>query len=191
MKRPTPSAIKLRELAALAVFAALMIALKEVLAFLDEHAIPYEYHEHERTASIDACLQMSFITEDVTICRNIFLCNERRTNYFLLLLRPLTPFRTSVVSKLLGSSRLSFGPVETMEEKMHLTSGSVSPLGLLFDREHTIRLAYDEAVCSTPRIAFHPCDNSATVIFEQDIFWQQVIPALEIAPVCIRLSEND
>lgn len=34
MKRPTPSAIKLRELAALAVFAALMIALKEALAFL-------------------------------------------------------------------------------------------------------------------------------------------------------------
>lgn len=164
---------------------------REVLAFLDEHKIPYEYHEHERAASIDDCLRMPFITEDVTICRNIFLCNDRRTNYFLLLLRPRTPFRTSVVSKLLGSSRLSFGPVDVMEEKLHLTSGSVSPLGLLFDREHTIRLACEKAVCRTPRIAFHPCDNGATLIFEQDVFWRQVIPALGTEPVCIQLPEND
>ena len=169
----------------------LLSTRREVLAFLDEQAIPYEYHEHERAASIDECLRMPFITEDVTICRNIFLCNDRKTNYFLLLLRPLTPFRTSVVSKMLGSSRLSFGPAETMEEKMHLTSGSVSPLGLLFDQKHTIRLAYDKAVCSTPRIAFHPCDNSATLIFEQEVFWQKVIPAMGIEPVCIHLSEND
>ena len=111
--------------------------------------------------------------------------------YFLLLLRPLTPFRTSVVSKKLGSSRLSFGPVETMEEKMHLTSGSVSPLGLLFDQEHTIKLAYESAVRRTPRIAFHPCDNAATIIFAQDVFWDQVVPALGIVPSCIDLPENN
>ena len=169
----------------------LLSTRREVLAFLDQHAIPYEYYEHDRAHSIEACLQMPFITEDVTICRNIFLCNDRKTNYFLLLLRPLTPFRTSVVSKKLGSSRLSFGPVETMEEKMHLTSGSVSPLGLLFDQEHTIKLAYESAVRRTPRIAFHPCDNAATIIFAQDVFWDQVVPALGIVPSCIDLLENN
>lgn len=169
----------------------LLSSRRAVLAFLDERGIPYEYHEHEPAHSIDACLKMPFITEDITICRNIFLTNDRRSNYFLLLLKPLTPFRTSVVSKLLGSSRLSFGPLDVMEEKMRLTSGSVSPLGLLFDRKHTIRLAYEKAVCDTPRIAFHPCDNSATIIFEQDVFWRQVVPALEVVPICINLSETD
>ena len=164
---------------------------REVLAFLDEKAIPYEYYEHERTPSIDACLKMLFITEEVTICRNILLCNNRRTLHFLLLLRPLTPFRTSVVSKKLGSSRLSFAPLEMLEEKMHLTSGSVSPLGLLFDKEHQIQLAYEKDVCNTPRIAFHPCDNAATIIFDQDVFWGKVVPALGLTPVCINLSEND
>ena len=98
----------------------LLSSRRAVLAFLDERGIPYEYHEHEPAHSIDACLKMPFITEDITICRNIFLTNDRRSNYFLLLLKPLTPFRTSVVSKLLGSSRLSFGPVEIMEEKMRV-----------------------------------------------------------------------
>ncbi len=163
---------------------------KQVLAFLDEHAIPYEYHEHERAHTIDECLQMPFITPDITICRNILLCNRQQTAHYLLLLRPLTPFRTSVVSKLLGASRLSFAPEATLEEKLHVTSGSVSPLGLMFDSIKQITLCFEAAVRDTPRIAFHPCDNGATVIFDQEVFWNQVIHALKLVPVCINLPET-
>ena len=164
---------------------------EEVLNLLDAHGICYEYHEHDRAHSIDDCLRMPFITEDVTICKNILLCNRQQTDYYLLLLKPLTPFRTSVVSKLLGSSRLSFAPENTLEEMLHLTSGSVSPLGLMFDSEHRVKLCYEKGVTATPRIAFHPCDNHATVIFEQQVFWKQVVPSLEIEPLCIELPEND
>lgn len=168
---------------------------RQVLAWLDERRIPYELYEHERAHTIDDCLRMPFITDDVTICKNIMLCNRQQTRFFLLLLKPLTPFRTSVVSKALGVSRLSFAPAESLEEKLHLTSGSVSPLGLLFDPGHQITLCYEEAVLETARIAFHPCDNAATVIFDQRAFWQQVIPALDLHPVSLALtsvsSEND
>jgi len=164
---------------------------KEVLALLDKHKIPYEIHEHERAHTIDACLKMLFITDEVTICKNILLCNRQQTNYYLLLLKPLTPFRTSVVSKILGSSRLSFAPENALEELLHLTSGSVSPLGLLFDYEKKITLCYEKGVCDTDKIAFHPCDNAATVIFDQKVFWVDVIKALNIEPICITLLEND
>ncbi len=164
---------------------------KEVLNWLDGNRIPYEIHEHERAHSIEVCLQMPFITENVTICKNILLCNRQQTDFYLLLLKPLTPFRTSVVSKLLGSSRLSFAPEGALKELLHLTSGSVSPLGLLFDHDHRITLCYERGVLDTERIAFHPCDNSATVIFDQQVFWEKVITCLQITPVCITLSEND
>jgi len=164
---------------------------KEVLALLDSCEISYEYHEHERAHTIEDCLRMPFITDDVTICKNILLCNRQQTNYYLLLLKPLTPFRTSLVSRLLGSSRLSFAPENALEMLLHLTSGSVSPLGLLFDRTKSIRLCYERGITATPRIAFHPCDNHATLIFDQKVFWKQVIPALGIQPVCVDLPEND
>ena len=164
---------------------------EEVLDLLRQNQIMFEYHEHERAHTIDDCLKMPFITEDVTICKNILLCNRQQTVYYLLLLKPLTPFRTSVVSKLLGSSRLSFAPEDTLEKMLHLTSGSVSPLGLLFDQENRIQLCYEKGITDTERIAFHPCDNHATVIFSQHVFWNQVIPALNIKyPVCIDLSEK-
>ena len=163
---------------------------QEILSFLDGLNIPYEYHQHERAHTIDDCLAMPFIGEDVTICKNIFLCNRQQTAFYLLLLKPLTPFRTSVVSKALGSSRLSFAPESALQKHLHLQSGSVSPLGLHFDTEHIITLAAEQAVLDTPHIAFHPCDNSATVIFTQEVFWQKVLPALGVSPIFIPLGEN-
>lgn len=159
-----------------------------VLDWLAERKIPYEFYQHERAHTIDDCLRMPFISEDVTICKNIVLCNRQMTQFYLLLLKPLTPFRTSVVSKMLGSSRLSFAPETVLMEKLHLTSGSVSPLGLIFDRQNEIPLCYEEDILKTPKIAFHPCDNTSTVIFLQNVFWQQVIPALSHRTIPLNLS---
>ena len=169
----------------------LLRSRRMVLDWLDEKGIPYALYEHDRAPTIDDCLKMPFITKDVTICKNILLCNRQQTVFYLLLLKPLMPFRTAVVSKKLGSSRLSFAPEEALESRLNLTSGSVSPLGLLFDRERGIRLCYEKEVLSTPLIAFHPCDNAATLVFEQSVFWQKVVPAMGISPVCIALDEKD
>jgi len=160
---------------------------QEIVFFLDDLSIPYEYHTHPPAHTIEACLAMPFITDDVTICKNLFLCNRQQTRYYLLLLKPDTVFRTSTVSKALGSSRLGFAPEDSLPRLLHLTSGSVSPFGLLYDHDHQIVLAAENAVKDTPRIAFHPCDNTATIILAQDDFWQRVIPALGIEPELLQL----
>ena len=118
----------------------LLCARREILSLLDDSGIPYEFYEHERAFTIEDCLRMPFIGPDVTMCKNILLCNRQKTQFYLMLLKPLTPFRTAVVSKALGVSRLSFAPEDALEERLHLTSGSVSPLALWFDRAHEIPL---------------------------------------------------
>lgn len=162
---------------------------KQVLAWLSGRGIPFELYEHERARTIDDCLAMPFIGEDVTICKNIMLCSRQKTSFYLLLLRPHTPFRTAVVSKSLGVSRLSFAPLEALEERLHVSSGSVSPLGLVFDTAHEIPLCYEPGICNTPRIAFHPCDNAATLIFTQQAFWQGVVPALGARTIAVRADQ--
>jgi len=156
-----------------------------IIGWLDENQLPYRLYEHEQADTIEDCLRMPFINDQVTICKNVFLCNRQQTAFYLMLLKPQTPFRTAVVSKALGVSRLSFAPQGALVDMLHLTAGSVSPLGLYFDRGHLITLCYEAAVRDTPMIAFHPCDNTATVIFTQDVFWNGVLPALGVTPVAV------
>ena len=44
-----------------------------------------------------------------------------------------------------------------------------------------MRLLFERAIRKPGKIAFHPCDNTATVVFEQEAFWQQVVPTLKHA----------
>ena len=154
-----------------------------VMARLRALGIPHEYFEHEPAQTMADCLALPFAAPDVTFCKNILLCNRQQTAFYLYVTPPDKPFRTADTSKALGSSRLSFAPSECLPEMLGLESGSLSPLGLWFDAEKRIQLVFDRDIRRKGRIAFHPCDNTATIVFDQDIFFNQVAPTLEHPPV--------
>ena len=91
---------------------------------------------------------------------------------------PDKPFRTADVSKKLQTARLSFAPQDILPELLHLESGSLSPFGLWWDTDHHVTLVVDSEIRSSPFLAFHPCDHTATVLLTQDAFFKQVVPAL-------------
>ena len=162
-----------------------MSTKETIMAHLRELGIPHEYYEHAPAHTMADCLALPYAAPDVTFCKNLLLCNTPRTAFYLHVTAPDKPFRTSVVSKRLGSSRLSFAPADCLPAMLHLEPGSLSPLGLWFDPEKKIRLAFDRDVQQEGRIAFHPCDNTATVLFSQQVFWEQVVPALTHEPIFI------
>lgn len=149
-----------------------------IMARVRELGVAYEYYEHAPAHTMEDCLALPYAAADVMFCKNLLLCNTPRTAFFLYVTVPDKPFRTGDVSKRLGASRLSFAPAEDLREMLHLEPGSLSPLGLWFDTEKRIRLAVDRDVRRDGRIAFHPCDNSATVVFAQEDFWGRVVPGL-------------
>lgn len=155
-----------------------MSAKETIMARIRALNIPHEYHEHAPAHTMADCLALPYAAPDVCFCKNLLLCNTPKTAFFLYVTLPDKAFRTGDVSKRLGSSRLSFAPAECLPEMLHLEPGSLSPLGLWFDREQRIRLAFDREVQRAGRIAFHPCDNTATVLFDQRVFWEQVVPEL-------------
>ena len=157
----------------------------EVIAMLGELNIPCAIYEHEAAHTMEDCLALPYATPDVTFCKNILLCNRQLTDFYLLVMPPCKVFRTSEVSKRLGSSRLSFAPAEVMREMLGVESGSLSPMAVWFDRCKQVKLVFDGEVRRAGKIAFHPCDNTATVVFEQEVFWQQVVPALGKEPIWI------
>lgn len=130
---------------------------------LDQLGIPYERLDHTATYTIEACHDIDKRL-GIEICKNLFLCNAQKTNFYLLMMPGRKKFRTAVLSKEIGSARLSFASAEYMERFLDITPGSVSVLGLMNDTERRVRLLIDEDVIRGHEyIGCHPCVNTSSL----------------------------
>lgn len=154
---------------------------ENVLHQLDTLHIPYVCYDHPAAYTMQDCYKLPFVTPELLFCKNLLLCNRQQTSFYLLVISPERTFRTAEVSHELGVSRLSFAPEDALPRLLGLEKGAVSPLGLWFDREKQVKLVLERGLQRPGKIAFHPCDNHATVVFEQEVFWQRVVPGLDHA----------
>lgn len=135
------------------------MAVYDLLEKLD---IPFVRVDHEVTPSIESCHDVDKLL-DIEICKNLFLCNRQKTDFYLLLMPGQKPFKTKELSKQIGSARLSFAGEEYLEEFMDLTPGSVTVLGLKNDKDKRIRLLIDREVAETEYLGCHPCINTSSL----------------------------
>jgi len=163
-----------------------MSAEAEILAFLDGLGIEYDLLRHEAAHTMTECAACEQKLGGL-MPKNLFLTPRRREEYHLLVMRPDAEYQASVVSKQAGTSRLGFGGEQALAELLHTRPGSISPFGLLFDREKKVRLLMDRALRQQERLLFHPCDNRATIALSGADFFEKVLPALGREPVYIDL----
>ena len=83
--------------------------------YLDHLGIPYQRVDHERADNMEACNAIDEVL-GVVICKNLFLCNRQRTNFYLLMMPGDKKFKTKELSQQIGSARLSFAGAEDMLE---------------------------------------------------------------------------
>ena len=154
--------------------------------FLDGLDIPYLRIDHEAAMTMEACAAIDEAL-GATICKNLLLCNRQCSDFYLLLLPGDKVFKTSQLSKQIGSSRLSFAGAEYMEQFLDITPGSLSILGLMNDREHHVKLLLDEDVLKGEFIGCHPCINTSSLKIRTADLVDKIIPALEHAPTMVSL----
>ena len=134
----------------------------ETFALLDRLRIPYAWVAHETADTIADCDVVSEAL-GISICKNLFLCNRQRTEFYLLTMPGSKPFQTKVLSHQLGTTRLSFAPPELMESMLRCTPGSASVLGLAYDTAQRVRLVMDREVHDAEWFGCHPCKNDASL----------------------------
>lgn len=133
-----------------------------VYDLLEELQIPYLRVDHEVLPTIEACREVDQLL-DIEICKNLFLCNQQKTKFYLLLMPGTKKFVTKDVSKQIGSARLSFAKDTYMEEFLNISPGSVSIMGLMNDRENKVRLLIDREVLEQEYLGCHPCINTSSL----------------------------
>ncbi len=147
-----------------------------VYDFLDALEVEYLRIDHEPAMTMEACAHIDRVL-GATMCKNLLLCDRQCAHFYLLLLPGDKPFKTSILSKQIGSSRLSFASGEYMQQLLDITPGSLSVLGLINDRENRVRLLIDEALLSGEFIGCHPNINTSSLRLRTRDLLDKVIPA--------------
>ena len=146
-----------------------------VYELLEELDTPYLRVDHEAAATVDDCHNVDEAL-GIHICKNLFLCNRQKTDFYLLMMPGLKKFKTKELSAQLGVSRLSFAEAEYMEEFLDITPGSVSVLGLMNDREHRVRLLIDRELLQDEFVGCHPCVNTSSLKLRMKDILEKFLP---------------
>ena len=159
-------------------------------ALLDSLGIEYDRVDHEHADTIEACHGIESVL-GCGICKNLFLCNRQATEFYLLLLPGDKPFKTKLLSKQIGSARLSFASAEHMEALLDITPGSVSVLGLMNDTENAVQLVLDKPIAASARIGCHPCINTSTLAVSTQDILTKFLPAVHHEPIIVDLPDPE
>ena len=144
---------------------------------LDSLGIRYQRTDHERADNMEACNEIDAVL-GVIICKNLFLCNRQKTNFFLLMMPGDKKFKTKELSKQINSARLSFAGAEDMLKYLDIEPGAVSIMGLMNDKERTVKLLIDEDVLKDEYVGCHPCVCTSSLKIRTEDILNKFLPAV-------------
>ena len=161
---------------------------QEAAAFdlLESLGIAYDRVTSDPADNMEKCAAVSAVL-GMPICKNLFLCNRQKTQFYLLAMGPEKPFHTKDLSHQIGSARLSFAPEESLWEFLHCTPGSATVLGLMNDSEHRVQLLMEREVYEAPYFSCHPCICTSSLKIRTQDLLEKFLPETGHTPIVVDL----
>ncbi len=131
-----------------------------VETYLDSLGIPYKIHSHP---PVFTCEELEVYAIPGLSCKNLFLCDQKKRRYFLVILPAAKRTDLSTLGKTVGERKLSFVNPDTLKEKLGVGPGAVSPFGLTSSKADGVEVYIDQEVLDAPLVHFHPNRNTASL----------------------------
>lgn len=162
---------------------------KEIRVYdlLDQLGMEYIRTDHGHADTMEACHEIDAVL-DVLICKNLFLCNRQKTQYYLLMMPGDKPFKTKELSSQIGSARLSFASAEDMEKYLDICPGAVSIMGLMNDHDNVVQLLVDKDVLQGEYLGCHPCVNTSSLKLKTEEVFTNFLDAVHHNAVKVTLK---
>jgi Ala-tRNA(Pro) deacylase len=142
---------------------------KELYMLFEKLDISFEYHEHPPLATIEDA-KIHWKDYESGRCKNIFFRNHKGNRHYLVILEHLQQLDIRDLEKKLKQGKLTFASDRRLKEYLGVEPGSVSPLGLINDKEKHVHIFIDETLNKYDRLAFHPNINTASLVVSKDDF---------------------
>lgn len=143
---------------------------QKVVDRLNELGIPFQIVEHEPVLTTEQADRFIEGIEGVRT-KTMFLTNKKKRNFYLVIIDDAKRLDMDVFKEIVEENRIKMASAETLNDKMMLLPGTVSPFGLLNNRDKDIQVYFDQEIVSEERMCFHPNTNEKTIFVNtQDLF---------------------
>ena len=136
---------------------------EEIYKYLNDRKINYEITNHQAVYNMDELDNVDLPYKEFD-AKNLFVRDDKKNNYYLITVKGDKRVDLKEFRKNNNTRALSFASENDLMDIMNLIPGSVTPLGMLNDKEMKVKLFLDkEFIESSGKIGVHPNDNTATV----------------------------
>ncbi len=153
---------------------------------LDSLKIEYLRVDHGVAKTMEDCRAIDAVL-GAEMCKNLFLCNRQKTQFYLLIMPADKPFKTKELSSQIGSARLSFADSDKMLEYLDINPGAVSALGLMNDSDNCVSFLVDEDLLKNEYIGCHPCVNTSSLRLKTDDLMKVFLQHTKHSATVVRL----
>ena len=140
---------------------------QKVYDFLNSQNISFDVKEHNAVYTMED-MQTEGLDKLGTICKNLFIRDQKGKKHFLITADDATHINLKDAGARLEAGKVSFASAERLEKHLGVTTGCVSPLGILNDTEHAVTVVLDKKLVGVERLGIHPNDNTATLFLSFD-----------------------
>lgn len=139
----------------------------QTIDVLDELDIGYQIVDHPPALTTEEADQFIEGIPGVRT-KTMFLTNKKKTAYFLVIMDDQKHLDMARFKEMIQANKVRMASPESLQEKMSITPGVVSPFGLLFNQNKDIQVYVDQAIINEERMSFHPNTNEKTIFIATD-----------------------
>lgn len=137
-----------------------------LLQFLSKHNIEFKRVEHPPVFTCEEAERLRMPLPAVHT-KNLFLKDENRKHYFLVMTRCGKRVDTNALGKILGLRKLHLASPEELQALLGVTPGAVTVLAVINDPDRQVELIVDEEVWEGQNFTCHPLVNTATLVISK------------------------
>ena len=146
---------------------------QQIYDYLKEKNIWHEVTEHKAVYNMEELSKIDVPYPEVE-AKNLFIRDDKKRNYYLITVKGNKRVNLKEFKEKYNTRSLSFASENDLMSIMKLSPGSVTPLGLLNDKDLKVEFYIDKDFMNDSHIiGVHPNDNTATV-------WLKVEELIEI-----------
>ncbi len=141
----------------------------EVYQVLENRNIKYDYYEHPPVHTVkEAYIYWKDL--DAVHCKNLFFRNHKGNRHFLVLIEFYRNLAIKDLEARLKQGKITFASPKRLMKYLGVEAGSVSPFGLINDKENHVQVFIDDNLKNAEKISFHPNENTASLVISFDDF---------------------